>query len=772
MFPFSVKTGFSVPALLCLALLTGASPPAAAGATTAAALLEEGSARYRQGDFARAADSWRSAAALATEEADPAVRLEALLSQARALQALGHMDRALAVLQSATTAVEAAGDPAQKALFYARLGDLYLSLGRTETAFTFLEKGEDVATAGEAPYALAVVLNNTGIAHASRKDYVDAVAAWNECRYLLDRMADAPDLRSRVLINLARVSLRLGNPRAAVTTIREALNAIGRRPDAHDKARDLISLGGIALEGRDIWPGSTGEMDRLALSALKGADAIAAGLDDPALRSLARGYLGRLYELGGRHETALRLTLSALFHAQQSGIAPEIRYRWHWQAGRLHEDTGDRDGAIRSYRLAVEALTPIRRELTTGYRDRRSLFQEKIRPVYLSLARLLLEKAAAQRGREARESLLREGRETMELLKTVELQEYFQDPCVADLESAPLQPEAMADQTAVIYPIPFRDELAIILITRDAADLFTVPVTAAELDRTVRRFRRRLQNSRGEGFREEGRRLYDWLIRPLEPTLSDRRIETLVVAPDGVLRLIPFAPLHDGDRFLIERYAVGTVPALTLTRAASPASRQGGVLLEGLSKARQGFASLPGVKEELKALQELMGGTVLLDEDYTLENLDRAFATTDHPIVHMATHGVFGGSSDETFLLTHDDKLTMDRLEDLIGRTRRRGNQVDLLTLSACQTALGDEWAAFGLAGIAVKAGVSSAVATLWYADDEAALEIMTDFYRHLQAAGEPKARALQQAQIRMIRDDRFDHPAFWAPFLLIGNWS
>jgi CHAT domain-containing protein len=167
-----------------------------------------------------------------------------------------------------------------------------------------------------------------------------------------------------------------------------------------------------------------------------------------------------------------------------------------------------------------------------------------------------------------------------------------------------------------------------------------------------------------------------------------------------------------------------------------------------------------------------MGGTVLLDEAYTLENLDRTFATTDYRIVHMATHGVFGGSSDETFLLTHDDKLTMDRLEDLIGRTRRRGSQVDLLTLSACQTALGDEWAAFGLAGIAVKAGVSSAVATLWYADDEAAFEIMTDFYRRLRGAGDSKARALQQAQVRMIRDNRFDHPAFWAPFLLIGNWS
>jgi len=763
---FRIVAGIALLVSIAVSPSFGAADPDAIPA-----LMEKGSAHYRQGEFAAAVDAWKGAADLAREEKSPEARLQALLSQAKALQALGHLDRALATLQTAAGVAERVRNPVQKARFHARLGDLYLAIGEPDEAMAFLEKGEDAATKAGSREALAGVLINTGVAHASRKDYVDAVAAWEECRYLLDRMAETPALRSRVLINLARVGVRLGDPQAAIEAIREALAGIGDRPDSHEKGRDLVSLGLLAMEGSQIWPDAADEMDPLALSALQRADVIAGDLDDPELLALARGDLGRLYELRGRNGEALQLTLSALFHVQRSGISPEIRYRLHWQAGRLHADAGDRDDAIRSYRLAVEALTPIRQELVASYRDRHDLFQEKIRPVYLELARLLLEKAAAQAEGDARQALLEEGRDAMELLKTVELQEYFQDPCVSDIETTTLKPEEIAPHTAVIYPIPFPDYLAILLMTRDAIDLYTVPAAATELDRTVRRFRRRLQNSRGEGFQEDGRTLHDWLIRPLEPALAQRDIDTLVIAPDGVLRLIPFSTLYDGERFLIQRYAVGTAPAITLT-AAKPADKgSGGVLLEGLSEARQGFASLPSVKQELTTLHDLMGGTVLLDESFTLDNLTRAFDDADYDIVHMATHGVFGGGADETFLLTHDEKLTMDRLEAIIDRTRRRGNQVDLLTLSACQTALGDEWAAFGLAGIAVKAGVSSAVATLWFADDEAAFEIMTAFYRQLHQEKKPKAEALRLAQIRMIGDDRFHHPAFWAPFLLIGNW-
>lgn len=180
---------------------------------------------------------------------------------------------------------------------------------------------------------------------------------------------------------------------------------------------------------------------------------------------------------------------------------------------------------------------------------------------------------------------------------------------------------------------------------------------------------------------------------------------------------------------------------------------------------------LPAVPEELRSIQSLMGGRVLLNGDYTLDNLKEAFQGTDYAVVHLATHGEFGGGSDATFLLTAEGRLTMDRLERFIHLGRFRENPVELLTLSACQTALGDARSALGLAGVAVKAGARSAVATLWSVDDEATSLAVQAFYKALRERTAEKAQALQQAQARLLADATFHHPAYWAPFLLIGNW-
>jgi CHAT domain-containing protein len=154
-----------------------------------------------------------------------------------------------------------------------------------------------------------------------------------------------------------------------------------------------------------------------------------------------------------------------------------------------------------------------------------------------------------------------------------------------------------------------------------------------------------------------------------------------------------------------------------------------------------------------------------------MENLKTAFSRTDYSLIHLATHGEFGGSSEETFLLTSEGRLTMDRLERFIDLGRFRDTPVELLTLSACQTALGDVRSALGLGGVAVKAGARSALATLWSVDDEATSLTVRTFYEAFGRPATDKAGALQRAQARLIQDETFAHPAYWAPFLLIGNW-
>ena len=151
--------------------------------------------------------------------------------------------------------------------------------------------------------------------------------------------------------------------------------------------------------------------------------------------------------------------------------------------------------------------------------------------------------------------------------------------------------------------------------------------------------------------------------------------------------------------------------------------------------------------------------------------MESELTETEFSIVHVASHASFSSNPEDSFLLTYDDRITLDDLADLIGRFRLRENPIELLVLSACESAAGDDRAALGLAGVAVKAGANSALATLWEISDEATSELIAHFYRELRDTSLTKAGALQQAQLELTSDPRYEHPFFWSPFILINNW-
>jgi CHAT domain-containing protein len=195
------------------------------------------------------------------------------------------------------------------------------------------------------------------------------------------------------------------------------------------------------------------------------------------------------------------------------------------------------------------------------------------------------------------------------------------------------------------------------------------------------------------------------------------------------------------------------------------------VLAGGLTEAVQGFPALPFVDIELDELRALGTREVLRDRSFTTEALERELKTKPFDVVHLASHAQFEADSRRSFLLTFDGRMTLDRLEDTLKVNRFRDEPVELLFLSACQTAAGDERAALGLAGVAVKAGARSALASLWHINDQASSALVAEFYRQLAKPGVSKAEALRRAQREMLNDLRYRHPGYWSPFLLIGNW-
>ena len=185
----------------------------------------------------------------------------------------------------------------------------------------------------------------------------------------------------------------------------------------------------------------------------------------------------------------------------------------------------------------------------------------------------------------------------------------------------------------------------------------------------------------------------------------------------------------------------------------------------------QGFPALPSVESEIAAIEQAIGGKVLADSDFLISSVEQELRSTPYNVVHVASHGEFNSDPARSFVLTYDDRMNMNQLEEYVKFGQFREDPLELLTLSACQTAAGDDRAALGLPGIAVKAGAHSALATLWFINDSATAQLVTDVYRNLQEGNVSKAKALQMAQISFLSDRRYRHPSYWSPFLLIGNW-
>jgi CHAT domain-containing protein len=213
------------------------------------------------------------------------------------------------------------------------------------------------------------------------------------------------------------------------------------------------------------------------------------------------------------------------------------------------------------------------------------------------------------------------------------------------------------------------------------------------------------------------------------------------------------------------------VPGLRLVdpQPLSPEARR--MLAAGISKGQIGFSPLPNVALELEDIRRLEHSTNLLDNAFLRQRFARELRDVDYTMVHLASHSQIGADPSRSFVLAFDGQLSLDELEAGIKLARFRDLGLELLTLSGCQTASGDDRAALGMAGLALKAGARSVLATLWIINDQASGQLAVEFYSQLQNPAFSKARALQAAQRSLIDDPLLSHPAYWAPFLLIGNW-
>jgi len=583
-------------------------------------------------------------------------------------------------------------------------------------------------------------------------------------------------VRIAAALNLARMAL----PADRLQALEKVMPSVARVADAALRARFYLNLGHLA---RTLGDAGT----RLSYEAFSRAQQ--PSVSDPRLGVQILDAMARLYEDAGRDAEAQKLNTAALARAGSAplGLVQDLLIELEWRQGRIHRRTGDRDRALAAYRRAAGHAEAVRQDLPIEFEDGTSTYQEMLRPVYLGLADLLLDGADGPASQEQLESVVSH----TEFARQSEMQDYLGERCALAAEGGDAS-QPLPGRTAMLYPLVFEDRLELLLKIGGRIERRTVQVKSDAIRILARSFVNKAQEYDAQLYVPDARRLYDLLLRPLEGALEAERIDTLVVVPDGALRIIPFGALHDGQRFAIERFAVSTITGATMTSFGVPWRKKLVSLLAGMStpgpvvevlkkiepdstsdnsEAMKVKLSLPGVAVEIRELGQAMQNTTMLNDGFTLERFQIEAKSQDYNVLHIASHGVFGGSAKTSYIMAYDDLLTMERLQSLLA-SRTASNPIEVLTLSACETAEGDERSPLGISGAAIKAKAKSVVGTLWAVADEAARRIMTGFYAGLSSGVLGKTEAFRQAQLELLRDKRMAHPYFWSPFILIGNWQ
>ena len=732
--------------------------------------MKEGSLAYERGAFSTALSYWKQAAELYKTSGNSPAQVEALVLSSQASLGLGQSKQALQSLELALGVAQKSGDPLVEASILEHLGRTYLTIRQLPQASEFLQQASVLAHKQNASPLLATTLNDLGILLVLQQQDQQALDAFQES-VTHAQSAGLSLLAATAKTNAARAWLRLKQATNSRLTLDAALNQLQEvSPPSRQTSLALI---GIAVAYQRLLPHLPQEHDALLLrtaGVLQEAATVAERQGDKRTLSYALGYLGQLYETSFRMDEALQLTRRALF-AAQSVDAPESLYRWQWQLGRQLAATGQLDQAIASYQQATLTLQPIRVELAQASSDRAVGEQDTMRPLFFELADLLLQRASLTDEVNASDGDLLAARDAIEAYKTAELRDYFKDECVDAVRSRLTTFDRLAADTAVVYPIMFSSRLELLMSLPSGLKRISVPVSADQLTQEIRAFRRLVEKRTTREYLPHAQQLYDWLIRPLEADLTQLKISTLVIVPDSALRTIPLAALHDGTSFLISKFALAMTPGLTLTDPRPLNREKLRFLTVGLTTAVQGFPALPYVADEVESIQQLYKSDQLLNNAFQTSRLERELREGKYGGLHIATHGKFSTEVNDSYLLTFDGKLTMQTLDQLIGLFRFRQDPLELLTLSACQTGIGDDRAALGLAGVALKAGARSALATLWFINDEASATLISEFYRQLRDPALSKAVALQRAQEKLLNDRIYGHPAYWSAFLLLNNW-
>jgi CHAT domain-containing protein len=336
--------------------------------------------------------------------------------------------------------------------------------------------------------------------------------------------------------------------------------------------------------------------------------------------------------------------------------------------------------------------------------------------------------------------------------------------------------------TVVVQPVLLTNvrnmpnNIAFFIFTKGESSVIKKSIDPTKFNKLLTQYLKQVQDDSDSDYFEIGGELYDILIRPIEDKVKALSPKQLSIIATGKLRDLPFETLYDNktNQFLLQKY-----PVSYLTRISNNALKSPGVQNVVTPKPQAVLAfgnpiprdpqNLPGAEAEVRKIKEILPDSeVYIHNEATLEKF-RSQALR-FSFLHLATHGCFQTEDCKKVNLLNNRLLFADKPLDIANAALLGLQGTQLITLSACQTAVDTNFNGEGITGVAYifeRAGAKAVMASLWAVEDEATQLLMVNFYQNLKQ-GMTKGEALRQAKLKLIADHR--HPFYWSPFVLIGD--